>query len=104
MTHLEWGQADRATFAVDHHVSFNRVQIQNGGVARPLGLHERITKARHQCGLRGAVGPNRHAFAHVVNDHPQIIDAMHMVRVAVGIDHRVQRADARIQELAAHIG
>jgi hypothetical protein len=34
----------------------------------------------------------------------QVIDAVDMICVAVGVDNRIQRADTRIKQLAAHIG
>ena len=68
-----------------------------------MGLHEGIAKARKQIVLRRAVRPNRQARAHVEDDHAQIIDAMHVIGMRVGVGHGIQRANFSIQKLIAQI-
>jgi hypothetical protein len=84
-------------------VTLNRVHVQNGGIGRPFRLQERISEPGQQRLLRRPVCPDRQAAAGVEHDLPQVIDAMHMVRMRMGIDNRIKCADPGIQQLLAHV-
>ena len=80
------------------------MQIQHRRIGRAFGLHKGIGKARQQLVLRRRIGPNRQARALVHHDLAQIVDAMHMIGVRMGVDHSVKRADVGVQQLVVHVG
>ena len=104
VVHQKGREAERATGPVDRHVAVNMVHLEDRRVGRSGGLDEHIAETVQQRLPRGRVGPDRQTLAHVDHDHSQVIQPVHMIGVGVGIKHRVQPSDARIQQLAAHIG
>ncbi|OIQ73337.1 hypothetical protein GALL_450290 [mine drainage metagenome] len=101
---LERRQHDVAASARDGEGAVDGVHVENRRVGRAIGLHEGIAKAGEQRLLRRTIGPDRQAFARVEHDLAQIVDAMHMVGVGMGVNHCVQFADARVKQLVAHVG
>ena len=102
--HLEGLKANRPTGPGDLKGPVNGAQVQNGWIGAARRLHEGIGKARKQRLLRRRIRPNGQPLAQVKDDLAQIIDAMHVVGMRMGIDHRIQCADTGIQKLVAHVG
>jgi hypothetical protein len=89
---------------VNLHRAVEPVQIHDRRVARPRRSLEHIAEAAANSPLGCHVHPGGQAGAAVEHDHAQIVDAMHMVGMVMGEDHRVQNADTGADQLLAHIG
>ena len=63
-------------------------QVADRRVGRAFGLDEGIAEAGDQRLFGRAVGPDRQPSAGVEDDHPQVVDAVDMVGMGMGIDHR----------------
>ena len=104
MRHGEGLESDRTTRAFDRDRTCDVVQVEDRRIARPFGLDEDVPEAVDEPGLRRLVRPDGQAGALVEDDHAQIVDAVHMVGVAVGVNHAIEVADAFAQKLLAQIG
>ena len=102
--HLEGGQADRAARAVDLDIPVDGTEVQDRRIGRARRLHEGIAEARQKVVLRRPVCPDMNALAHVEHDHAQVVDAVHVIGMGMGIDHALQLAHIRIQQLRAQVG
>ena len=67
-------------------------------------LHEAIAEARHHSGEAGRVAVDVDAAAHVHRHHAQIVEAVQLVGMVVRDEHGIERGDARVDELLAHVG
>ena len=97
-------EGDRAAGAVDGERPVDRPEVEDRRVEAARRLHEDVGEARdqHLGGL--GVGPDRQPAAAVVDDGPQVVDAVDVVGVRVGEDHAVEQADAGGEELRAQVG
>ncbi|MPL94872.1 hypothetical protein SDC9_41031 [bioreactor metagenome] len=100
----ERGEADRPAGAVDLEQAVDRAQLADRVIVAVGRLHEGIAEAVDQRLLGVAVGPDRQAAAHVEGDLAQVIEPVHVIGMAVGVDHGVKLAHARAQQLRAHVG
>lgn len=94
----------RATRAVDADLAGDLMHVEDGRVARPFRLHEGIAEPFDQRVPGGRIGPDRQPRAHVHHHHAQIVQSVNVIRVGMGIDHRIEPPDACVQQLAAHVG
>ena len=72
-----------------------------GRIARRAGKH--IIKARFQHGKGRRAGPDVDRPAHGMEQLAQIIDAVGVIGMIMGDDHRIEMGDARHQQLLAQI-
>ena len=85
---------------VDGDRAVDLCRSQDRRVGRALGLDEGIAEAREQRVRRVAVGPDLQPLAHVEDDHAQVVDAVDVVGMGMGIDH-ARRARRRRRRGAA---
>ena len=76
---------------------------ENGRIAAAGGRFEAIPEPRLQQFTRHAVGIDRDLAAHGDDQWPEIVDAMHVVRVRVRKKDRVQPLHMSVKELLAQI-
>ena len=79
-------------------------EVEDRRVEAARRLHEDVGEARdqHLGGL--GVGPDRQAGAAVVDDGAEVVDAVDVVGVRVGVDDAVEQADVGGEELRAQVG
>ena len=88
----------------DREGAVDVVHVENRRIRAALGLDEGIAEPVEQAVAGRAVGPDRQAGAGVEHDLAQIVDAVHVIGMGMGVDHRIERADARIHQLRPHVG
>ena len=92
-------EGDRSAGAVDGERPVDRPEVEDRRIEAARRLHEDVGEARdqHLGGL--GVGPDRQPAAAVVHDGPQVVDAVDMVGVRMGIDHAVEQPDPGGEQL-----
>ena len=89
MPGAERAKDDVAAIAGDRGVTLERAQVEDGRIGRMRGLGKGIAEPRDQ-GVGGvAISPDRQARAPVVDNLPQVVEAVDMVGMLVGIDDTV---------------
>ena len=100
----EWLERDRAARALDDEGAVDRGEVEDRRIEAACRLDEDVGEAREQQ-LRGlGVGPDRQAGAAVLDHGPQVVDAVQVVGMRVGVDDAVEEADAGREELRAQVG
>ena len=103
MRHKERLRRHHTAGAVDLHRPVDPVNVHDRRIARPWRGLEDIAKALAHGALGRLVHPGGQAGAAVEDHHAQIVDAMHMVGMVMGEDHRIQKSNADADQLLAHI-
>jgi hypothetical protein len=80
------------------------VRAEHGRIFASLRCLEAIGEALAQEFACRLVEIDVDAAARVIRDHAQIIDAVTMVGVLVGVEHAVEQPDAGIDQLLAEVG
>src|SRR5690554_4021703 len=85
---------------------FRRINIfclENRRIAAAGRRLEAVSKARHEAVTGARVEPHRHPSFHRVGDRSQVVDAMRMIGMVVGIKHAVERLETDRKELLPNI-
>ena len=75
------------------------MQVEDRRIGRALGLDESIAEAREESFLRGAVGPDGESLTLGEHHLAEVVDAMGMVGMIVGVEHGIEPGHAGIEKL-----
>src|SRR5688572_11425529 len=81
----------------------NIICLENRRIAAAGRRLEAIGKARYEAVTGACVEPYRHPPLHRIRDRSQIVDAMRMIGMVVGIKHAVERRETDRKELLPNI-
>ena len=94
---------DISASARDNGSLLEPVQFKDRGIGGTLGLYKRVGKAVKKALACCIVCPDFQTFAHVENDHAQIVQPMDVVCVSMGVYYPVQLPNTGIQQLHTKI-
>ena len=97
-------ERDRAAVALDGDRAVEQLQVEDRRVEAAGGLDEGVAEARdqHLGGL--GVGPDRQPGAAVLGDGAQVVEAVQVIGVRVGVEDAVEEPDPGVEELGAQVG
>src|SRR5690606_30482327 len=81
----------------------NIIYLEDRRIAAAGRRLEAVSKARHEAVTGACVEPYRHPPFHRIRDRSQIVDAMRMIGMVVGIKHAVERRETDRKELLPNI-
>ena len=88
---------------VDAEGTLDQVQIGHRRIGRAGRGLEDIAETVQQRRRGGRIGPDRHPLMGIVGKLADIVDAVGLVGMGMGIDHRIDGGDIGVDQLPDHV-